>query len=446
MPAMRNMIEGRPARLILSFSLPLLAGNVLQQTYNLVDSLVVGNFVGKEALAAVGGTFILNFLLVSLFSGLGMGFSIVISQFFGAGKGDRVKAAVDTGYAVSLLGAIPVTVAGIALAAPLLRLLNVPSGATMEMSSAYLTILFAGTVGSFGYNLNAGILQGLGDSVSSLGFLAIATVLNIALDLLFVAVFGWGVEGVAWATVVSQTVSFVIGVVFIVRKLKLTDLRLKGFRVDAPILRECARIGLPGGFQNMLFSLGTMAIQRLINGYGPAFMAAYSISGRIDSLAFMPIASFSSAVTTFIGQNTGAKRLDRVIRGHRATQLMSGAVCVTISVGIILSARFLMGLFTQDQEVIENGAQVLYRLMPAYFMLSILFTMNSAIRGTGESLLPFIASLSSFLLIRMPAAYLLDHFFGKNEIGWCYGLGWIVGLSVAIPYWLSGKWKTRILR
>ena len=281
MPAMRNMIEGRPARLILSFSLPLLAGNVLQQTYNLVDSLVVGNFVGKEALAAVGGTFILNFLLVSLFSGLGMGFSIVISQFFGAGKGDRVKAAVDTGYAVSLLGAIPVTVAGIALAAPLLRLLNVPSGATMEMSSAYLTILFAGTVGSFGYNLNAGILQGLGDSVSSLGFLAIATVLNIALDLLFVAVFGWGVEGVAWATVVSQTVSFVIGVVFIVRKLKLTDLRLKGFRVDAPILRECARIGLPGGFQNMLFSLGTMAIQRLINGYGPAFMAAYSI--RITS-------------------------------------------------------------------------------------------------------------------------------------------------------------------
>ena len=125
---------------------------------------------------------------------------------------------------------------------------------------------------------------------------------------------------------------------------------------------------------------------------------------------------------------------------------MSGAVCVTISVGIILSARFLMGLFTQDQEVSENGAQVLYRLMPAYFMLSILFTMNSAIRGTGESLLPFIASLSSFLLIRMPAAYLLDHFFGKNEIGWCYGLGWIVGLSVAIPYWLSGKWKTRILR
>ncbi len=441
---MRTMTEGRPASLILSFSLPLLAGNVLQQTYNLVDSLVVGNFVGKEALAAVGSTFILNFLLVSLFGGLGMGFSIVIAQFHGAGKGDQVKAAADTGYAASALGAIPVTAAGILLTVPLLRLLNTPSGETFDMASSYLTILFAGTLGSFGYNLNAGILQGLGDSFSSLIFLAVATVLNIVLDLLFVALFGWGVQGVAWATVISQGVSFILGLVFIVRRLKLTDLRPGNFRFDLPILRECVRIGLPGGFQNMLFSLGTMAIQRLINGYGPAFMAAYSIAGRIDSLAFMPIASFSSAVTTFVGQNTGAKRIDRVISGHRATQLMSGAVCVFISIAVIIFARALMGLFTPDREVIENGAQVLLRLMPAYFMLSILFTLNSAIRGTGESLFPFAASLSSFLLTRMPAAYLLDHFFGKDEIGWCYGLGWIVGLSVAIPYWLSGRWKRRI--
>lgn len=441
---MRTMTEGRPASLILSFSLPLLAGNVLQQTYNLVDSLVVGNFVGKEALAAVGSTFILNFLLVSLFGGLGMGFSIVIAQFHGAGKRDRVKAAADTGYASAVLGAIPVTIAGMLLAVPLLRLLNTPSGETFAMASSYLTILFAGTLGSFGYNLNAGILQGLGDSVSSLVFLAVATVLNIVLDLLFVALFGWGVEGVAWATVISQGVSFVLGLVFIVRRLRLTDLRPSSFRFDIPIFRECVRIGLPGGFQNMLFSLGTMAIQRLINGYGPAFMAAYSIAGRIDSLAFMPIASFSSAVTTFVGQNTGAKRIDRVISGHRATQLMSGAVCVCISIMVIVFARPLMGLFTPDGEVVENGAQVLFRLMPAYFMLSILFTLNSAIRGTGESLFPFVSSLSSFLLTRMPAAYLLDRFFGKNEIGWCYGLGWIVGLSVAIPYWLSGRWKRRI--
>jgi len=441
---MINMTEGRPSALILKFSIPLLAGNVLQQMYNLVDSLVVGNFVGKEALAAVGSTFILNFLLVSLFSGLGLGFTIIISQFYGSGNREKIRSAVDTAYLSAVIGAIPVTIIGVLATGPLLRLMNTPPGITMGMSSTYLSILFIGTIGSFGYNINAGILQGLGDSVSSLIFLAIATVLNIVLDLVFVVVFGWGVAGVAWATIISQAVSFLIGAVFIVHKLKLTSLDVKDLRFDPVILKESARIGLPGGFQNMLFCIGSIAIQRLINGYGPVFMAGYSISSRIDSVAFMPIASFATAVTTYTGQNVGAGRLDRVKAGFRVTHIMSGAVCLVISLLVIVGARALMSLFSPDAEVIYTGSQVLYRLMPAYILLSFLFITNSVLRGAGESFWPFVASMTSFLFLRLPAAYLLDHFYGKGEIGWCYGIGWVFGLCVAIPYYLAGNWKRRI--
>ena len=441
---MKNMTEGRPLGLILRFSLPLLAGNVLQQMYNLVDSLVVGNFVGKEALAAVGGTFILNFLFVALFSGIGLGFSIVVARFVGASDKASLRAAVDTAYITALVGAIPVTIGGFLAVRPLLTLINVPAGATFDMAETYLAILFIGTIGNFGYNLNAGILQGLGDSVSSLVFLAIATVVNIVLDLVFVLCFGWGVAGVAWATIIAQAISFLAGTVFIVRKLRLTTLKPSELRFDPRILAESVRIGLPGGVQNTLFCVGTMAIQRLVNSHGPEFMAGFSISGRIDSVAFMPIASFASAITTFTGQNCGARKIDRVVRGHRAAQFLSGAVCVVISFSVFFCARPLMGLFTGDPQVIRFGAEVLWRLMPCYVMLSVLFITNSALRGAGEALWPFVASFTSFMIVRMPAAYLLDHFFGKSEIGWCYGIGWVFGLAIALPLFYSGRWKRRI--
>ncbi len=438
------MIEGRPASLILKFSIPLLAGNVLQQAYNLVDALVVGNFVGKEALAAVAVTGILSFLLFSLFSGIALGVTIVVARFVGSGARARLRATVETAYVVAFAGALLVTVLGVIAARPLLLLLDTPAGITLSMAETFLTIIFLGTIGNFGYNLNAGILQGLGDSVSSLVFLAVSVVINIVLDLVFVMVFHWGVAGVAWATVIAQVVSFIMGTVFIVRKLKLTSLKPVEFTFDPRILAEATRIGLPGGVQNMLFCLGTMAIQRLVNGHGSEYMAGFGISGRIDSLSFLPIASFSSAMTTFTGQNCGAGRLDRVRQGFWATHAMSAAVCVVISAGVFWGAPFLMGLFSSDAEVIHAGSEVLWRLMPCYVLLSALFITNSALRGAGEALWPFVASFTSFMILRMPAAYLLDHFFGKYEIGWCYGIGWLFGLAVALPVYFSGRWKRRI--
>jgi putative MATE family efflux protein len=230
-----------------------LAGNALQQTYNAVDSLVVGNFLGKEALAAVGSTSILAFLIISLFSGLALGFTILVSQFLGAGNQARIKRAADTAYVVALVGAVPVTVLGLFAVDPLLSLLNTPAGPTREMASTYLSVIFLGTVGNFGYNLNAGILQGLGDAVSSLVFLAVATVMNIILDLAFVGLFGWGVAGVAWATVISQSVSFLLGTLFIVKKLKITTLVPRELRFDLPSWpRRCAS-GFRPGFRTCSF-------------------------------------------------------------------------------------------------------------------------------------------------------------------------------------------------
>lgn len=437
------MTSGRPSGLILRFALPLLVGNFLQQMYNAVDSIVVGNFVGKEALAAVGSTAILTFLLFSLFMGLALGFTILVSQFLGAGDRCRIKRATDTAYLVVFVGSLLVTVAGLLAVNPLLVLMNTPVGPTRDMSRSYLSIIFLGTIFNFGYTLNAGVLQGLGDAVSSLVFLAVATVTNILLDLLFVAVLRWGVAGAAWATIISQGLSFFLGAVFIVRKLKLTTLRPRDLRFDRGILSASVRIGLPAGFQNMLFSLGTMAIQRLINSYGPAFMAGFGSSDRIASIAFLPIASFSSAVTTFVGQNIGAGKLERVRAGVRATIVMSLIVCVVLSVAIVATAPFLVSLFTKDGEVIQVGSEVLYRLMPSYPLLVLLFTINAALRGAGESFWPFVAAMVSFLFVRVPAAYLLDRWFGRAEIGWCYGAGWVVGVVIALWYYESGRWKLR---
>ncbi len=442
---MRTMTAGRPAALIFKFSLPLLAGNVLQQMYNLVDSVIVGNFVGKEALAAVGSTFILNFLLVSLFSGLATGFSIVISQFFGAGNHDGVRRTVDTAYVVAVLGAALVTVVGIALSGVLLDILNTPAGITLEMSRIYLIILFVGTIGNFGYNLNAGILQGLGDSTSSLIFLAVATVINIALDLIFVLFLGWGVAGVALATIIAQLLSFLAGTWFIVKRRKLTTLQRADIRFDGQVLKECVRIGLPGGIQMMLFSVGTIALQRLVNSYGPTYMAAFGASSKIDSLAFMPVASFATASMTYTGQNFGAGRLDRVRSGFRSALLMSVGSCAAASVFVLVFARQLMGLFSPELEVVTAGIEILHRLMPFYVLLAVLFSINAVLRGTGESLWPFIAAFTSFMIIRLPAAYLLNHFFGRSEIGWCFALGWIGGLGVIVPFYLRGRWQRRFV-
>lgn len=440
---MTDMTAGKPLGLVLRFSLPLLAGNLLQQMYNMVDSIVVGKIVGKEALAAVGNSYIINFLLTSLFMGIGLGATILISQFFGAKQHSRVKETIDTMYIVLLVTGAFVTIAGFFIAEPLLKLMNTPEGITLNWSIQYLQILFLGTIFSFGYNINAGILQGLGDSKLPLLFLSVATVLNTILDLVFVAGFGWGVFGVALATILAQAFSFLFGIYFINKHVDAIRISLRHLRFNKSILFQSIRIGLPAGVQNMLFSLGTMVLQRLVNGYGPAFMAGYSSVGKIDTFAFMPLTSFATAITTFVGQNVGARKPDRVKNGVISTLILASAVCIAISILVIIFARFLLMAFSSDEEVLRTGVEFLRRLMPPYILLAILFVINSALRGAGNAIIPLISSMVSMLAFRVPLAYFLNHYFGKYEMFWSYGIGWFFGVIIAVSYYASGRWKKR---
>lgn len=441
---MIDMTIGKPLNLIIKFTLPLLAGNILQQMYNIVDSIVIGNFAGKEALAAVGNSFIINFLLISLFMGIGLGATILISQFFGSRQNEKIKQTVDTIYIAMIIGSIIITVLGIITARPILKLMNTPEGPTLEMSVTYLQTLYIGTIASFGFNTNTAILQGIGDSKSPLLFLAISTVINIALDLLFVAVFKMGVFGVALATIISQVIAFVFGIIFINKKAKLFKITFPHYKnFNSEIMIRATKLGLPAGIQNMLFCIGTIVLQRLINGYGPGFMAGYSAVNKIDTFVFLPIMSLSNAVTTYTGQNVGAKNLERVKQGIKTTCILSISLCIIISSLVMMFGKYLVMAFSRDPEVIQTGIEFINRLMPPYFLFALLFVINAALRGAGESLLPMISAIIGLLVVRVPSAYILDHFFGKYNMFWCYGLGWVLGLTITVSYYYLGSWKKK---
>lgn len=437
-----DMTKGSPARLILLFALPLLAGNLFQQLYNMVDSIVVGRFVGSTALAAVGTAFPVVFLMLSLFMGLGMGATVMVSQFYGANDAVRLKATIDTVYTSIMVGAVPLSVLGIAVSRPVMALLSVPAD-TARQCWLYMVIIMGGMIGSLGYNANAGILQGLGDSKTSLLFLVIACLLNILLDLLFVIVFGWGVAGVAIATVLAQLFSWVFGTFYINKKYPALSIRPFCFRFDRALFGQVLRLGLPAGVQQALFSFGVIAMQRLINSYGSDFMAGFNGANKVDAFVFMPIQSFTTAATTFVGQNIGAGRRDRVQAGSRATLLMSVGFSLLAAAVLLPLGRLCMHLFSPEPAVIESGYAYLVRILPFYWMIALMFAANGIMRGAGEMMIPTIATLAGLWLARLPAAYLLARFFGPENIHFCYAIGWVLGLAICVPYYFTGRWRQK---
>ena len=437
-----DMTKGSPAKLIFMFALPLLAGNVLQQLYNMVDSIVVGNFVGDAALAAVGTGFPVIFMLVSLFMGLGTGATVMISQFYGAGDRQNMHKTISTIYNAMMIGAIPLTIAGVLLAGPLLRLMNVPEAA-FGMARIYVMIIFAGVVGNLGYNVNAGVLQGLGNSKTPLLFLAVACMINIVLDLVFVIVFGWGVAGVALATIIAQFSSWIFGIFYINKK--YPDLRIKPFQkdFDKHLFARALKLGIPSGIQQALFSIGVMVLQALVNRYDTSFVAGFQGANKLDTFGFMPVQSFAIAVTTYVGQNIGAGRMDRVSKGFRVTLAMSAAVNIVVGLLFVPLGPICMRLFSQDPAVIAAGCAYLDRIMPFYVLFSLMFILNSVMRGAGETIIPMIATLLSLWLVRLPVAYWLDATFGRDNMFYCYVIGWVAGTVISGAYYLTGRWKNK---
>ena len=439
---MTDMTVGNPTKLILLFALPLIAGNFLQQLYNMVDSIVVGRFVGTTALAAVGTAFPVVFLLASLFMGLGLGAMVMVSQFYGAGDKERLQATIDTIYTALIIGCIPLSVIGILLSSPIIAALGVPADVLPEFR-IYLLFMLGGLIGNLGYNVNSGILQGLGDSTTPLLFLAIACGLNIVLDLIFVIFFHWGVAGVAAATIIAQTFSWIFGIFYINKKYEGLHIRPFGMHFDKKLFAQIMKLGLPIGVQQALFSVGVMAMLRLVNASGSDFIAGYNAANKLDAIAFMPIQSFATAATTYVGQNIGADKPERVRKGALSAVAMSVIFSVAVGVVLLVTGPFCMRLFSTSPAVIASGMAYLNRILPFYSMLAVMFILNGIMRGAGETTVPLLSSILSLWLARVPAAYLLAHFFGPENMHFCYMIGWILGLAICVPYYLSGKWKRK---
>ena len=437
---LRDMTVGSPAGHIVLFALPLLAGSFLQQLYNMVDSWVVGNYVGDAALAAVGVGFPVIFMFTSLFMGIANGGTVVISQYYGAGKLDRVRDAVDTIYTAFVAAALPVTLLALALVKPLLAVLRVDPAAYHE-AWAYLMIVCGGLVGTIGYNTNAGILNGLGNSRTTLLFLSVAAVMNIGLDLALVLLAGWGVVGVAVGTVVSQTFSWLFGLFYINRRYPQIAIHPFCFRFDRVLFRQVMTIGLPAGLQMSLVSLGAMAVMSKVNSYGKAFSAAYNVGSRLDQMAFLAVQSLTNAVTAFVGQNTGAKKPERVRRGVRAAAAMSAVWCLAMTALLTAMAPQLVGAFSPEADVIRSGVSYLRCIMPFYVLFGTFYILNGAMRGAGDSVFPMVNVLLSLILVRVPVVYLLANRFGPGAMYYGIGIGWCVGFTLCVIYYLSGRWK-----
>lgn len=439
---MRDMTAGNPAGHILYFALPLLAGSLLQQFYNMVDSWVVGRYVGDGALAAVGVGFPVLTMFSSLFIGLSNGGTVVIAQFFGAGKMDRVRDAVDTVYAAFLMSIVPLTALALLAVGPILRLLQVEPGAYDE-AYLYLMVVCAGLTGSVGYNLNAGILGGLGNSRSTLLFLAVASVMNIVLDLALVLACGLGVLGVALGTIIAQAFSWLFGVAYINRRYPEISLRLFPRTFDRALFRQIMGIGLPAGVQMSLVALGAMVVMGKINSYGKEFTAGYNVGFRLDQLAFLPIQSLSSAVVSFVGQNIGARQLDRARQGIQITVMISAAWAVLMTAVLMPFSEPLVAFFSDTPAVVHAGAVYLNCIMPFYFLFAIMFCLNNAMRGAGDSVFPMVNVILSLILVRVPAVYWLADRFGPDYMYYGMAVGWTVGLALSAAHYFSGRWKQK---
>lgn len=442
---MQNLTEGKEGKVIISFALPMLVGNVFQQLYTTVDSVIVGQGVGKEALAAVGASFPIVFLMISLVMGITMGASVVLSQFFGARDFESLRRTRDTTYIFLFAASIAVTFIGLAASGPILRAVRVPDE-IYEPAKQYLEIMFIGMVFLFGYNTVSAVLRGLGDSKHPLYFLIIATVVNIVLDLVFVLVFGWGIAGAAWATVISQGLSFIIGVAYMQRsghEYLRTDLRR--MRFDRGLFRTVLKIGLPSGIQQSLVSLGFVALTRIVNPFGTSVVAGYTAANRLDTFASMPAMNISMALATFVGQNLGAGKPERVKHGFRSALAVSTLLSVTVAAVMVVFRQPLISIFSTDPEVIRIGSEYLVIVSVFYPVFSGMFITGGVLRGAGDTMIQMLFSLLALWIIRIPLSAVLSGVLGTQGIWWGIPAGWIVGLTANFLYYRSGRWKTKVV-
>lgn len=447
-----DMTTGEPVHQILRFAVPMLIGNIAQQMYNTVDSIVVGRYVGDNALAAVGSAMpILNLMFV-LFIGISTGASIMVAQYFGARQREQLSKSICNCITLTAIASLIIMIIGPLLARPLLQLLNTPES-IIGWCASYLTIFFLGFAGTGYYNILSGVLRGLGDAMSALLYLIVATMLNIVLDLVFVAYVGLGVPGVALATIIAQFISAILVFRRLMQRKDIFEIRRDYLIPDRYYAGKLIRLGLPSGATQAIFSMSMVVVQSLTNSFGEMFIAANVIVMRIDGFVVLPAFTFGASMTTFTGQNIGAGRLDRVIEGTRKGVIAAMGVSAVLSFLIFLFGRQLMGIFTTTQDLVNLSYSVMRILLVGYVVLEITQCLNGVMTGAGDTVTPMWLSIINTVCIRVPLAYLLVWLTKTPEQpkGNFYMLStsllitWIVGACLAIIAFRRGKWKEKAI-
>lgn len=422
-----NMTEGSIPRLLITFSIPLLLGNIFQQMYNIVDTWVVGNYVSNEAFSAVGTVGPIINVMISLYIGFSSGAGVVIAQYFGACKEKEAQKAVHTSFVTTLIFTVVMTTVGITMRRAFLRLMNMPEE-VMPEASLYLMIFFAGIGGLFFYNIGAATLQAIGDSRRPFYFLSAATVLNIIGDLVFVLVFHRGVEGVAFATILGMAVSAICMIVTLVRTKTCVRLRLSMMRIDGRIFRQIIRVGIPAALQMAIVSFSNIIVQGYINQFGPDVMSGWTAYIKIDALMFLPIQSLAVAITTFVGQNIGGGEIERARQGVRTAIWLTILITIVLSIPVIAFAPWLVAFFNDKAEVVYYGTLLLRWMTPFYFIAGSANIHSAGLRGAGNSRTPMIINVLCYVCFRQVYLYVVSHYVANAIIPLAMGYpaGWLV--------------------
>lgn len=434
------MTEGNIAKQLFFFSIPLILGNLLQQLYNTADSIVVGNFVGSNALAAVGsGTVLIN-LIIAFSQGTAVGAGVVIAQYIGAKHKEKLSEAVHTSVAIALIIGAALSLFGVLFSKTLLIWMKTPKEVLSE-SVVYLRIYFAGLIFNVIYNMAAGIMNAAGNSKRSLRYLAYASVTNIILDLLFVGLLKMGIMGAALATDISQLLSGVLSMLFLMRVNEDYKVTLKKIKLHKESAKKIIRVGLPTGLQNTVISISNVLVQSGINGFGATAMAGFGAYLKVDGFNILPVLSFSMAATTFVGQNYGARKVDRVKKGMWITLGMVTLYTIVTGALLLTFSHQIIRLFSADTAVIAYGADAMKYFCPFYFVLGILNCLAGTVRGTGKTMPPMIIMLISMCIFRIFWIQLALPRIGTIEgIYMLYPVSWAIGAAMMVLYTILGKW------
>lgn len=440
-----TMISGNPVKPLIFFAIPMIVGNLFQQFYNIIDSIVVGNVVGEEALAAVGASTAITMLFVMVAGGTGIGFSVVISQLFGARQMEKMKTAISTALISVLVFSIVLSILGMIINQGLLHLMGTPDN-IFEDAAAYLQIYFFGFVFLFLYNAFSAIFNALGDSVKPLLFLIFSSVLNIVLDIYFVAKLGLGVPGVAWATLIAQGISAVLSFSFLVKK--LYGIKTEEYaRFDGSMLKNMVKVAVPTVIQQSIVSVGMLLIQAAVNRFGSTFLAGYTAAVKIDGIAIVPMVAVGNAMSTYVAQNMGAHKPERISKGYRICLALAAGIGLTIAVIFFFCGEQFVGLFLDSRtgaDAIAVGARYLSVVSLFYFVMGTMNVSNGILRGAADMNWFLVCSLAN-LCVRVGLTYALADVTGGMIIMWANPIGWFVGLVISVIRYFQGGWKTKRL-